>query len=221
MPDGSAIVCVGVLFAMAKDKKSFVLYCDQKGIWDKLDADQAGRLIKHILSYVNDESPETPDFITELAFEPIKQQLKRDLKKWEERTEGRSKAGLAGATARWQTMANDGKRIPAMAKMAVTVTDTVTVTDNVNDTVTVKESKDRSWFEKQFDEIFLDQLKIHKGKDLGRAISESWMHLSSDSLRLHNADQTTCKRLLNTWLSNMKTEQTKQTRQPTFNLSKI
>lgn len=61
---------------MAKDKKSFILYCDQKGIWDKLDNEQAGKLIKHILAYVNDENQSSPDFITELAFEPIKQQLK-------------------------------------------------------------------------------------------------------------------------------------------------
>ena len=40
---------------MAKDKKSFILYCDQKGVWDKLDDAQAGKLIKHIIAYVNDE----------------------------------------------------------------------------------------------------------------------------------------------------------------------
>lgn len=114
---------------MAKDKKSFVLYCDQKGIWDKLDDAQAGKLIKHIISYVNDENPKAPDFITELAFEPIKQQLKRDLKKWEETTNKRSVAGSAGASARWQKMANDGKRINDVAKIAVN--DNVTVNDNV------------------------------------------------------------------------------------------
>ena len=57
---------------MAENKKSFILYCDQKGVWDKLDDAQAGRLIKHVIAYVNDENPEAPDFITELAFEPIK-----------------------------------------------------------------------------------------------------------------------------------------------------
>lgn len=115
---------------MAEGKKSFILYCDQKGIWDKLDNEQAGKLIKHILSYVNDENPEIPDFITELAFEPIKAQLKRDLKKWENTTDARSNAGKAGAKARWQGMANDGKRIRMIAKMA----------DNVNDNVNDNES---------------------------------------------------------------------------------
>jgi len=74
---------------MAENKKSFILYCDQKGVWDKLDDAQAGRLIKHIISYVNDDNPVAPDFITELAFEPIKQSLKRDLKKWEKQQEQR------------------------------------------------------------------------------------------------------------------------------------
>ena len=73
---------------MAENKKSFILYCDQKGVWDKLDDAQAGRLIKHIIAYVNDENPVAPDFITELAFEPIKAVLKRDLKKWERNRRG-------------------------------------------------------------------------------------------------------------------------------------
>jgi hypothetical protein len=119
------------LFLMADGKKSFVLYCDQKGIWDKLDDAQAGKLIKHIIAYVNDENPVAPDFITELAFEPIKAQLKRDLKKWEQTTANRSIAGKAGAEARWQKIADDGKRIQTMAKMAVNVNDNVTVNDNV------------------------------------------------------------------------------------------
>jgi len=119
------------VFIMAENKKSFILYCDQKGVWDKLDNEQAGKLIKHIISYVNDENPIAPDFITELAFEPIKQQLKRDLKQWAEKREVRSIAGKAGAEARWQKIAEDGKRISDMAKMAVNAN--VNVNVNAND----------------------------------------------------------------------------------------
>ena len=85
---------------MAENKKSFILYCDQKGVWDKLDDAQAGRLIKHVIAYVNDENPEAPDFITELAFEPIKASLKRDLKKWEKQQTQRSEAGKRSAEVR-------------------------------------------------------------------------------------------------------------------------
>ena len=66
---------------MAKDKKSFILYMDQRGIFDKLGNEQAGKLIKHIFSYCADENPEA-EFIIDIAFEGIKQALKRDLKKY-------------------------------------------------------------------------------------------------------------------------------------------
>ena len=110
---------------MAKDKKSFILYVDQKDLFNKLPDEIAGKLIKHIYSYVNDENPNSDDLIVEIAFEPIKQQLKRDLKLFEEKRVKRSEAGLAGANKRWQTIANDGKRINGIAKIAVNV--------NVND----------------------------------------------------------------------------------------
>jgi len=67
---------------MAKDKTSFILYADQRSYFDKLSDDEAGRLIKHIFSYVNDENPNPVDRIIDLSFEPIKLQLKRDLKKY-------------------------------------------------------------------------------------------------------------------------------------------
>jgi uncharacterized phage protein (TIGR02220 family) len=110
---------------MAKDKKSFILYVDQKDLFNKLPDEIAGKLIKHIYSYVSDENPESEDLIVNIAFEPIKQQLKRDLKLFEEKRIKRSEAGLAGANKRWQEMANDSKRINSIAKMAVN--------DNVND----------------------------------------------------------------------------------------
>ena len=68
---------------MAENKKSFLLYCDIHFTIQKLTDEQSGKLFKHILSYVNDENPELNDFILELVFEPIKQALKRDLKRYE------------------------------------------------------------------------------------------------------------------------------------------
>ena len=123
---------------MAKDKKSFILYVDQKDLFNKLPDEIAGKLIKHIYSYVSDENPKSDDLIVEIAFEPIKQQLKRDLKLFEEKRVKRSEAGLAGANKRWkempndasewQTIANDSKRINGIAKIA----DNVNVNDNDN-----------------------------------------------------------------------------------------
>lgn len=114
---------------MAKDKKGFILYADQKSLFDQLPNDKAGELIKFIFAYVNDENPVTEDIIINLAFTPIKQQLKRDLKKFEETKEKRSEAGKAGANKRWQNIANDSKRISPIAKIADN--DNVNVNDNV------------------------------------------------------------------------------------------
>lgn len=117
---------------MAKDKKSFILYVDQKDLWNKLPNEIAGKLIKHIYSYVSDENPTSKDLIIEIAFEPIKQQLKRDLKLFEEKRVSRSEAGKQGASKRWQSMANDSNAISSIAKIAVNVNDNVNVIDNID-----------------------------------------------------------------------------------------
>jgi hypothetical protein len=68
---------------MAENKTSFLLYCDIHHTIKKLTDNQSGKLFKHILSYVNDENPELNDLLLEVVFEPIKQSLKRDLKRYE------------------------------------------------------------------------------------------------------------------------------------------
>ena len=81
---------------MAENKKAFVLYADLIHTINKMPSDKAGDLFKHILSYVNDENPITDDMLIELVFEPIKQQLKRDLKKYESICERNSANGKKG-----------------------------------------------------------------------------------------------------------------------------
>lgn len=116
---------------MAKGKKSFILYCDIIHTFEYLTDDQKGKVFDWILKYVNDLKPEPLDGLLQAVIEPIKRQLKRDLKEYESKIEKRKEAGKKGAEARWQKIANDGKRIKPIAKMAVTdtVTDTVTVID--------------------------------------------------------------------------------------------
>lgn len=148
---------------MATDKKSFILYCDQQNIFNILDDATAGKLIKHIFSYVNDQNPETDDVMLKLAFEPIKTQLKRDLKSYEKSKEEKSHSGKIGNLKRWQpdlyqqvienkinideayNIANDRKvsqpdvlRSQPIAKIAVNVNDNVNV--NVTDNVINKEN---------------------------------------------------------------------------------
>ena len=124
---------------MAKDKKGFILYADQKAIFDQLPNEKAGELIKFIFSYVNDENPQTDDLIIKLGFTPIQQQLKRDLVKYEETKEKRSEAGKAGANKRWQNVAEDSKRIKGIAKIAVN--DNVNVKDKVIESIEERKSK--------------------------------------------------------------------------------
>ena len=125
---------------MAENKKSFILYCDQKGVLDKLDDAQAVRLIKHIIAYVNDENPVAPDFITELAFEPIKQSLKRDLKRWENKQEQRSEAGKRSAEVRKRNAQLVQRDSTTVNDRSISSTVNVSVNDNVNDNVNVNGS---------------------------------------------------------------------------------
>jgi len=60
---------------MATNKKSVLIYVEWISIFEELSDDEAGRLIKHFFSYINDLNPEAPDRLTMLLFEPIKQQL--------------------------------------------------------------------------------------------------------------------------------------------------
>lgn len=81
---------------MADNKKGFVLYTDLNHTINKLPDETAGQLFKLILAYVNDENPTPDDILLEIAFEPIKQQLKRDLKKYETRAERSRLNGASG-----------------------------------------------------------------------------------------------------------------------------
>jgi hypothetical protein len=87
---------------MAKDKKSFVAYCDWLESFEELTDEEAGRLAKHLFRYVNDLNPEAPDKITKMCFIPIKQSLKRDLVKYEERAERARENGAKGGRPKTQ-----------------------------------------------------------------------------------------------------------------------
>jgi hypothetical protein len=104
---------------MAKDKKGFLLYCDIIHTIEKLTDEQAGKLFKHVLRYVNDQEPVAEDMLIEIAFEPIKQTLKRDLQKYE----GIRQRNKENADKRWNATASD--RIRPHTKNAVNVNDIV------------------------------------------------------------------------------------------------
>lgn len=152
---------------MAEDKNGFLLYKDLIKTVQKLPKDKAGELFMHILKYVNDENPETDDLLIEVAFEPVKQKLKRDLKKYEETKE----KNRENANKRWQKEkptesigtkknATASDRIPEYTKHADSDTDSDSDTDNGSDTDTdfllEKETKSDLQSEDSPKELFED-----------------------------------------------------------------
>ena len=121
---------------MAENKKGFVLYCDLIHTVNQLPNDKAGELFKHVLSYVNDEYPVTDDLLINVTFEPIKQQLKRDLKKYESRQKQFSDAGKRSAEVR--KLQREATTLNNVNKRSTNPTVTVTVKDTVTD---IKEKK--------------------------------------------------------------------------------
>jgi hypothetical protein len=113
-------------------KKSFVLYTDQREVFDELSDEDAGKLIKHIFSYVNDENPSTEDKLLKIAFLPIKTQLKRDLKVWESKQEQRKEAAKRSVESRQRTSTTVNDR-SVSSGVNGNVNVNVNVNENVND----------------------------------------------------------------------------------------
>jgi len=139
---------------MAENKKSFILYADQIEHFEELTNEEAGKLIKHIFRYVNDEKPIAEDRLTQIAFNPIKQQLKRDLVNYLGKKEERSKSGILGNLKKYNTDLYDNvisDKITLIEAQNIAKTRTATlseknlaklaVNDNVNDNVNVITNK--------------------------------------------------------------------------------
>jgi|LakMenEpi03Aug12_release.lakeMendotaPanAssembly.Ray.scaffolds.fasta_scaffold333492_2 hypothetical protein len=114
---------------MAEGKKSVLLYCDLIHTIEKMDDETAGKFFKHYLRYINDLNPVAENIIIDLTFEPVKQNLKRDLSKWESRADkSRNNGKLGGRPKKEETQKT--KQVISEPKKPVKVT--VNVNDNVN-----------------------------------------------------------------------------------------
>ena len=118
---------------MAKDKKSVLLYCDIIHTVEKMDNETAGQFFKHYLRYINDLNPETENLVVDIAFESVKQNLKRDLKKWELRAENSRNNGRKGGRPRKPEKPSGFIGNPPKPEKPVTDTVTVTVTGTVKE----------------------------------------------------------------------------------------
>lgn len=149
--------------SMAENKKSFLLYADLIHTVKKMPPEKAGELFITILEYVNDQNPAPNDQLVDLVFEPIRQQLKRDLKAWEQERQQRSEAGKIGMQNRW------GKKIKKITKgnaVKSVITDDnkpyqviTNITDTVNDTVNVSVKRDRAFAPPAKEEVCNEMMK--------------------------------------------------------------
>ena len=211
---------------MATGKKSFLLYCDIIHTIEKMDDTTAGEFFKHYLRYINDLNPKTDNLIVDIAFESVKQNLKRDLKKWEGTKDAKSISGQEGNLKRWhpdiyqdykdgkqtlkesQNIAKGRTAIKPIANIAVK--DTVTVTDTVKDTVTVK-VKDKVINKNTLDKRklkFAESLEIYLdtfGKDLLNNFFHYWTEHNEDGKKMRfeyaKSQPFNVKRRLTSWQS--------------------
>lgn len=114
---------------MAKDKKSFLLYCDLLEVVKELDDKSKGELFLHILEYVNDLNPEPPNQLVKMLFIPIKQALKRDLIKYESIRSRNKINGSKGGRPKNPNKPTGLTGNPTKPKKADTDTDTDTVNE--------------------------------------------------------------------------------------------
>jgi len=157
---------------MAKDKKSFVAYCDWLETFEELTDEEAGKLVKHLFRYVNDKNPEAPDRLTKMCFIEFKRTLKRDLKKYEGYLEKQRENGKRGGRPKKPKKPNPLNENPTEPKKA----DSVSVNDNVNATVSDNEIKEDSMFD-EFWEAY--------DKKTGRTNAEKkWSNLSQGDREL-------------------------------------
>jgi len=195
---------------MADGKKSFVLYCDLIHVVKKLPKDKAGELLVTILEYVNDLNPVVQDLTVELVFEPIKQQLKRDLKKWEsgqsDRIQKARVAGIASGEAR-RTKSN------SVDENELSSSNRTKRTANVNGNVSVTGIKST----KEIDTVVVKEQEINNNfyQFFRRAAGS---HLSEQELRHEvgkfrnkypNIQPNTAGALINTWVNNIGNEKPK------------
>ena len=180
---------------MAENKKSFVLYADIIKNIEHLTNEEKGVLFQHLLEYVNDLNPVLEDRLLLTAWKPIETNLKRDLKKYEEKRKQWSEAGKRSAELR---KVKKNQRTLTNVEGRSTVS---TVNDNVNDNVNVNDINNiyntfvaevKNGNHDQAIEQWYMRLKLKKGtltpllKNFkGQLIIDNTLHKNTLELRKH------------------------------------
>jgi hypothetical protein len=164
---------------MAENKKSFVAYCDWQETFEELSDEEAGKLVKHLFNYVNDKNPQTSDKLTKMCFIPIKQSLKRDLKKYEKYVHKQSVNGKKGGRPKNPTLSQKTQPFIEKPKKADSVS--VSVSDTI---ITIEEenfkkasSKYKMYAEQLYkDNVFIEALSRNQIKDPSKDVCKNTIH---------------------------------------------
>ena len=179
---------------MAENKKSVLLYCDLIHTVEKMDNETAGEFFKHYLRYINDLNPKSDNPIVDITFEAVKQNLKRDLVKWEERAEKSRLNGKLGGRPKSQIT----QQVNLKPKKPVTVT--VTVKDKVTDTV--NENKDKEAVFKKTLLTFQDKFDVELLKEFFYYWTEKSDNGKKMRFELSKNQPFNTARRLSTWKKN-------------------
>jgi hypothetical protein len=148
---------------MAKD--SFILYLEQKQIFEMLTDEEAGQLIKAIFEYEDTGQTVTLDRSLQIAFLPIKNVLDRNKEKYEKVVE-RNKKNIEKRWNKEDTKNTTGKNgIPKNTKN----TDNDNEHDNDNDNEHDNDKKEKNKKRKTFDDVFSEN---HFSNDLENTIKD-------------------------------------------------
>jgi len=180
---------------MAKDKKSFLIYCDIIKTIDHLTNEEKGILFQHLLEYVNDMNPVLEDRLLLTAWKPIQLQLKRDLVKYEETRAKNS----ANARKRWD---NNNATAYDRTNRNANHADNDTDTDNDTDIGKVKK-KDIEERKSEFYQTLTPYLETYS-KVMVREFYEYWSeHGDNDKkMRFEKEKSFSISRRLGTWHKN-------------------
>lgn len=188
---------------MAEGKKSFILYIDLIHTIESLEDIEAGKLFKHLLRYVNDLNPTAPDRIIQLVFEPIKQQLKRDLKDWQKEITGKSEGGKKSAEIRknLKLIKDEVSILKSVQHTSTNSTVNVNVNDSVNVTVNDNVINDYKLKIESDVLVFENAFKIHNCTENGfkDIVSAFFTRQKADGKNWETYNE--CKKHFNNWLN--------------------
>lgn len=192
---------------MAENKKSIIVYADWIHVFKELDDEEAGQLIKHFFSYVNDEDPIAPSKLIKIAFEPIKQTLKRDLENWNKFREKQSENGKKGGRPTITKPLEENPNNPSLLEESQkSLSVSVSVSDSVNESVNVIVKENNIDSRKLKFASTLQPFLSTYGKDFLNDFYKYWTEPNKSNTKFKQELEKTwsLERRLETWAKNEK-----------------